>query len=381
MFGNLDTTTLQQLWWIIDSLVGSLFLFLIFVQGGQTLLWQLGKSHVEKSLIINSLGRKWEMTFTTLVLFGGALFAAFPKFYATSFGGAYWVWMLILFTFIVQAVSYEYRKKPGNFLGEKVYELFLFINGSVGILLIGAAVGTFFTGSNFVLNEYNLATWTNPLRGLEAAFSLFNLSLGLFLVFNARVLGAMYLLNNIDFTGYENFEARTRRAVLVNLLCALPFLLYFVISLLVMDGFGFDPKTGIVSMVSGKYLGNLLSMPLVLIFLLAGLVLVIWGVVTTRFRGKNNGIWFGGLGTVLVGLTVFFITGFNNTAFYPSKADLQSSLTIYNASSSHYTLTAMSYVALLIPLVLAYVVYVWYLMDAKKITAAEVTGEQADEMY
>ena len=381
MFGNLDATTLQQLWWIIDSLVGSLFLFLIFVQGGQTLLWQLGKSHVEKSLIINSLGRKWEMTFTTLVLFGGALFAAFPKFYATSFGGAYWVWMLILFTFIVQAVSYEYRKKPGNFLGEKVYELFLFINGSVGVLLIGAAVGTFFTGSNFVLNEYNLVTWTNPLRGLEAAFSLFNLSLGLFLVFNARVLGAMYLLNNIDFTGYEDFEARTRRAVLVNLLCALPFLLYFVISLVVMDGFGVDPKTGIVSMVSGKYLGNLLSMPLVLIFLLLGLVLVIWGVVTTSLRGKNNGIWFGGLGTVLVGLAVFFTAGFNDTAFYPSKASLQSSLTIYNASSSHYTLTAMSYVALLIPVVLAYVVYVWHLMDAKKITAAEVTGEQADEMY
>ncbi len=381
MFGNLDTTTLQQLWWIIDSLVGSLFLFLIFVQGGQTLLWQLGKANVEKSLIINSLGRKWEMTFTTLVLFGGALFAAFPKFYATSFGGAYWVWMLILFTFIVQAVSYEFRKKPNNFLGEKVYELFLFINGSVGILLIGAAVGTFFTGSNFVLNEYNFVTWTNPLRGLEAAFSLFNLSLGLFLVFNARLLGAMYLLNNIDFTGYEDFEARTRKAVLVNLLCALPFLLYFLISLVVMDGFGVDPKTGIVSMVSGKYLANLLSMPLVLIFLLAGLVLVIWGVVTTSFRGKNNGIWFGGLGTVLVGLAVFFTAGFNNTAFYPSKAALQSSLTIYNASSSHYTLTAMSYVALLIPVVLAYVVYVWYLMDAKKITAAEVTGEQADEMY
>jgi len=381
MFGNLDTTTLQQLWWMIDSLVGSLFLFLLFVQGGQTLLWQLGKSHVEKSLIINSLGRKWEMTFTTLVLFGGALFAAFPKFYATSFGGAYWVWMLILFTFIVQAVSYEYRKKPNNFLGEKVYELFLFINGSVGVLLIGAAVGTFFTGSNFVLNEYNLVTWTNPLRGLEAAFSLFNLSLGLFLVFNARVLGAMYLLNNIDCTGYKDFEARTRRAVLVNLLWALPFLLYFLISLVVMDGFGFDPKTGVVSMVSGKYLGNLLSMPLVLIFLLLGLVLVIWGVVTTSLRGKNNGIWFGGLGTVLVGLAVFFTAGFNNTAFYPSKAALQSSLTIYNASSSHYTLTAMSYVALMIPVVLAYVVYVWYLMDAKKITAAEVTGKQADEMY
>ena len=194
----------------------------------------------------------------------GALFAAFPKFYATSFGGAYWVWILILFTFVIQAVSYEYRKKPGNFLGEKVYEIFLFINGSVGILLIGAAVGTFFTGSNFTLNEYNLVTWTNPLRGLEAAFSLFNLCLGLFLVFNARILGAMYLINNIDFSGYEALEQRTRRAVLVNLLCALPFLLYVLGSLLLMDGFGFDPKTGVVSMVGGKYLSNLLAMPLVL---------------------------------------------------------------------------------------------------------------------
>ena len=381
MFGNLETTVLQQLWWIIDSLVGSLFLFLIFVQGGQTLLGQLGKNAMEKSLIINSLGRKWELTFTTLVLFGGALFAAFPKFYATSFGGAYWVWILILFTFVIQAVSYEFRKKPGNFLGEKVYEAFLFINGSVGILLIGAAVGTFFTGSNFTLNEYNLVTWTTPLRGLEAAFSLFNLSLGLFLVFNARILGAMYLINNIDFSGQEALEQRTRRAVLINLICALPFLLYVLASLLLMDGFGVNPETGIVSMVGGKYLSNLLAMPLVLVFLLVGLILVIWGVITTALRGKTNGIWFGGLGTVLVGLTVFFIAGFNNTAFYPSKADLQSSLTIYNASSSHYTLTAMSYVALVIPLVLAYIVYVWHLMDAKKISVSEVTGEQADEMY
>lgn len=381
MFGNLETTTLQELWWIIDALVGSIFLFLIFVQGGQTLLGKLGKTPVEKSLIINSLGRKWELTYTTLVLFGGALFAAFPKFYATSFGGAYWVWILILFTFVIQAVSYEFRKKPGNLLGEKVYEVFLFINGSVGILLIGAAVGTFFTGSNFTLNEYNFVTWTTPLRGLEAAFSLFNLCLGLFLVFNARTLGAMYLVNNIDFTGQEAFEKRTRRAVLVNLLCALPFLLYVLASLLLMDGFSVDPATGKVSLVAGKYLSNLLAMPITLILLLAGLILVIWGVVNTALRGKTNGIWFGGLGTVLVGLTVFFIAGFNHTPFYPSKADLQSSLTIYNASSSHYTLTAMSYVALLVPVVLAYIAYVWKLMDSRKISASEVTGAQADEMY
>ena len=216
MISNLDYTTLQQLWWIITSIVGALFLFLTFVQGGQTLLWQVAKTDLEKTLVVTSLGRKWEMPFTTLVLFGGALFAAFPLFYATSFGGAYWVWILILFSFIIQAVSYEYRKKPNNFLGATVYELFLFINGSVGILLIGAAVGTFYTGSNFTLDLYNKVTWDYTLlginlRGLEAAFSLFNLSLGIFLVFNARVLGALYLLNSIDLSATPNLESRLRK--------------------------------------------------------------------------------------------------------------------------------------------------------------------------
>ncbi len=376
MIASLDTAILQQIWWILVAVVGSLFLFLTFVQGGQTLLWQVAKSETEKSLVINSLGRKWELTFTTLVLFGGALFAAFPKFYATSFGGAYWVWVLILFTFIIQAVSYEYRKKPGNLLGAGVYELFLFINGSVGILLIGAAVGTFFTGSNFTLNTFNQVTWTHPLRGLEAAFSLFNLSLGLFLVFNARVLGAMYLVNNIDFALAPEMEQRLRRACLVSLFCALPFLLYVLAGLLLMQGFGFD-ENGVVSMVSGKYLGNLIAMPTVLVLLLVGLVLVVWGVIATSFLGWFKGIWFGGLGTVLVGLAIFFTAGFNNTPFYPSKADLQSSLTIYNASSSHYTLTAMTYVALVIPLVLAYIIYVWYLMDARKIGVEDINDTKA----
>lgn len=376
MIGSLDTALLQQIWWILVAVVGSLFLFLTFVQGGQTLLWQVAKTDTEKSLVINSLGRKWELTFTTLVLFGGALFAAFPKFYATSFGGAYWVWILILFTFIVQAVSYEFRKKPNNLLGARVYELFLFINGSVGILLIGAAVGTFFTGSNFVLNQFNQVTWTNPLRGLEAAFSLFNLSLGLFLVFNARVLGAMYLVNSIDFSVAPDLEQRLRRACLVNLVCALPFLLYVLGSLLLMQGFGFD-ENGVVSMVAGKYLGNLLAMPAVLVLLLAGLILVVWGVILTGILSGTRGIWFGGLGTVLVGLAVFFTAGFNNTPFYPSKTDLQSSLTIYNASSSHYTLTAMTYVALVIPFVLGYIAYVWYLMDNRKIGAEDINDSKA----
>ncbi len=376
MIGSLDTAVLQQIWWVLAATVGSLFLFLTFVQGGQTLLWQVAKNDTEKALVINSLGRKWELTFTTLVLFGGALFAAFPKFYATSFGGAYWVWMLILFTFIVQAVSYEFRKKPNNLLGAKVYEIFLFINGSVGILLIGAAVGTFFTGSNFTLNQFNQATWTHPLRGLEAAFSLFNLSLGLFLVFNARVLGAMYLINNIDFALAPEMEMRLRRSCLISLVCALPFLLYVLASLLLMQGFSFD-ENGVVSMVSGKYLANLLAMPTVLVLLLAGLVLVVWGVILTSFLGGTRGIWFGGLGTVLVGLAVFFTAGFNNTPFYPSKADLQSSLSIFNASSSHYTLTAMTYVALVIPLVLAYIAYVWYLMDGRKIGAEDINDTKA----
>jgi cytochrome d ubiquinol oxidase subunit II len=376
MIGNLDYSVLQQIWWLLAAVVGSLFLFLTFVQGGQTLLWQIGKTEQEKSLVINSLGTKWELTFTTLVLFGGALFAAFPKFYATSFGGAYWVWILILFTFIVQAVSYEYRKKPDNLLGSTVYELFLFINGSVGILLIGAAVGTFFTGSNFIVNDYNQVQWTHPLRGLEAAFSLFNLSLGLFLVFNARVLGAMYLVNNVDFTGLAAFESRVRKACLMNLVYALPFLLYVLVSLLVMDGFGVD-KNGVVSMVPYKYLGNLLAMPQVLGLLLLGLVLVIWGVVLTGIKSSDKGIWFGGLGTVLVGLAVFFLAGYNDTAFYPSKADLQSSLTIYNASSTPYTLTVMTYVALVIPVVLAYIAWVWKQMNAKKLNIDDVTDDKA----
>jgi cytochrome d ubiquinol oxidase subunit II len=376
MIGNLDITTLQQLWWIICSVVGALFLFLTFVQGGQTLLWQVAKNSREKALVINSLGRKWEITFTTLVLFGGALFAAFPKFYATSFGGAYWVWMLILFTFIIQAVSYEYRTKPANLLGEKTYEAFLFINGSVGILLIGAAVGTFFTGSNFTLNDMNQVSWTHPLRGLEAAFSLFNLSLGLFLVFNARTLGAMYLVNNIDFKGAKELEARIRKSCLTSFLCSLPFLLYVVVGLVMFDGFGTDAN-GVVSMVAGKYLANLLAMPIVLGMLVVGLFLVILGVTRTGLGTATTGIWFGGSGTVLVGLAVFFTAAFNNTPFYPSKVDLQSSLTIYNASSSHYTLTAMSYVALFIPVVVAYVAYVWRLMDMRKIGQSDLDDKKA----
>lgn len=382
MFGSLELSQLQTLWWIIVSLVGSLFLFLTFVQGGQTLLLTTAKNELEKSLVINSLGRKWELTFTTLVLFGGALFAAFPLFYASSFGGAYWVWISILFTFIVQAVSYEFRMKPNNFLGAKTYEVFLFINGSVGILLIGTAVGTFFTGSNFTLNDYNLVTWQHPLRGLEAAFSPFNVSLGIFLVFLARILGAMYLVNNIDYepTELHGLEKRLRKAAFINLLIALPFLLFVLGSLMVMEGFAVDPATGVVSMEKGKYLHNLTGMPLVLILLLTGLVMVVWSTIVTGFGQSFRGIWFGGIGTVLVGMAIFSIAGLNHTPFYPSKFDLQNSLSIANASSSHYTLTAMSYIALAVPFVVGYIAYFWHLMDAKKLTLTEVNGK-AKEMY
>ncbi|MBU0947035.1 MAG: cytochrome d ubiquinol oxidase subunit II [Proteobacteria bacterium] len=381
MIANLDYITLQQLWWILCSVVGALFLFLTFVQGGNTLLWQMAKTETESALIINSLGRKWELTFTTLVLFGGALFASFPKFYATSFGGAYWVWMLILFTFIVQAVSFEYRKKPGNVWGAKVYELFLLVNGTLGVLLIGTAVGTFYTGANFSLNDYNQVSWQYTLggvnlRGLEAAFSLFNLSMGLFLVFNARVLGALYLLNNIEFGPVAAMETRLRKAVWTNFLCLLPFLLYVVVSILLMQGFHVD-ESGVVSKVSFKYFFNLLALPQLLIMLLGGLGLVILGVLAGAFKGSYKGIWPAGFGTVLVGLCVLCLPAFNGTAFYPSQFDLQSSLTIYNASSSQYTLASMTYVALAIPFVLAYVAYVWKQMDSKKLTSHEAMDSES----
>ncbi|HEB50495.1 MAG TPA: cytochrome d ubiquinol oxidase subunit II [Desulfobulbus sp.] len=375
MIAALDYPTLQHLWWLLCSVVGALFLFLTFVQGGQTLLWQVAKTETEKDLVINSLGRKWELTFTTLVLFGGALFAAFPKFYATSFGGAYWVWILILFTFIVQAVSYEYRKKPFNVLGARVYELFLFINGSVGILLIGAAVGTFYTGSNFQLSEYNFVTWTSPLRGLEAAFSIFNLSLGLFLVFNARTLGGLYLLNNIELSQVPEMEQRLRQAVWTDFICSLPFLLYVLVSLLLMKGYGIVDDKGTIELVTRKYLANLLANPWLAALLAGGLVLVIIGVLRGAKSSSRAGIWFAGPGTVLVGLTVLLLPAYNNTAFYPSRVDLQSSLTISNASSSPYTLMVMTYVAIAIPFVLAYIAYVWWAMDRRRLTVDEVSGK------
>lgn len=381
MIEHLDYTTLQHLWWLLCSVVGALFLFLTFVQGGQSLLWQVAKTPTEKDLVINSLGRKWELTFTTLVLFGGALFASFPKFYSTSFGGAFWVWILILFTFILQPVGYEYRKKSWNIFGSLVYEGFLFINGAIGILLIGAAVGTFYTGSHFQLSESNFVTWTHPFRGLEAALSpsissIFNISMGLFLVFNARTLGSMYLVNNLELSEVPEMDTRLRKACWQNFLCSLPFLLLILGSLLFMRGFGIVDEQGTIGIVSFKYLRNLLANPWLIALLAAGLVLVVAGVWKTTKTTETGGIWYGGLGTVLVGLTVLLLPAYNMTAFYPSKVDLQSSLTIYNASSSPYTLKIMTYVALCIPFVLAYVAYVWWAMNRNKIKI-EDTGDHA----
>lgn len=372
MFGNLSHLVLQHYWWAIISLLAALFVFLTFVQGGQTLLFTIGKRESEKSLILNSLGRKWEITFTTLVTFGGAFFASFPLFYATSFGGAYWVWMIILVAFIIQAVAYEFRKKPANFLGAKTYEIFLFVNGLLGTILIGTAVGTFFNGAEFSLNALNQVIWQNPARGLEAVLTFHNVSLGLAIFFLARISGLLYFIYTIDNNA---IVSRSKKHLLYNTVIFLLFFLYFVVRLLLKDGFAVNSETGVVTMESYKYLNNLLQMPLVLIIFLAGVAAVLWGLISTLFFDGKKGFIISGPGIVLTVFALFIIAGFNNTAFYPSTADLQSSLTIQNASSSHYTLKTMSYVSLLVPFVFAYIYYFWKVMNRKKITDKELNEE------
>ncbi|MDQ2180259.1 cytochrome d ubiquinol oxidase subunit II [Marinifilum sp. D714] len=377
MFENLSHLALQQYWWVIDSLLGSILVFLMFVQGGQTLIYRLGKSDEERTLLINALGRKWEFTFTTLVTFGGAMFASFPLFYSTSFGGAYWVWMAILFCFIIQAVAYEFRSKPSNVWGAKTFEVFLFINGLLGTILIGTAVGTFFNGAEFTVNELNQSKWANPYGGLEAVLNLHNVALGLTVFFLARLLGSLYFMNSIEHDAIFN---RSKKQLLY---CGIPFLvvfLFFAIRLLFMDGFAVDAETGTVSMEAYKYLHNFLAMPLVLILFLAGVVLVLFGLIKSYLAEKyTKGIWFTGGGTILVVFALFLLAGFNHTAFYPSNADLQSSLTIQNASSSHYTLTAMSYVSLMVPFVIAYIVWAWRAINNKKLDLEELRNE--DHLY
>ena len=372
MFESLSYLALQQYWWAIISLLGALFVFLTFVQGGQTLIYTIGKTETERTMLVNTLGRKWEFTFTTLVTFGGAFFASFPLFYATSFGGAYWVWMAILFFFVVQAVSYEYRTKPANFLGAKTYEIFLILNGAFGTILVGTAVGTFFNGAMFSLNDMNNVNWETPYRGLEAVLTFHNVALGLSVFFLARVLGALYFMNSVD--SKPIFE-RSKKQVIYNAIPFLVFFLYFLIWLLLKEGFAYNMGTGEVLMEKYKYLHNLIQMPLVAIILLLGVVGVLWGIAISVFKETTKGVWFTGAGTVLAVFALFLLAGFNGTAFYPSNYDLQSSLTIENASSSHFTLTVMSYVSLVVPFVLAYIWWVWKAMNAKKIDEKEMQEE------
>jgi cytochrome bd ubiquinol oxidase subunit II len=383
MFENLSHLALQQYWWVIISLLGGILVFLMFVQGGQTLIFTLGKNKLQRDMIVNAMGRKWEFTFTTLVTFGGAFFASFPLFYSTSFGGAYWVWMIILFAFIIQAVAYEFRSKPNNVYGSRTFEIFLFLNGLLGTVLIGTAVATFFTGSLFYVNEYNQSFWQTAYGGLELAFdfgryaTFINLSLGLAVFFLARCLGILYILNSIDD---EELEKRSRKSLWYNAIPFVFFFLFFLVNILVAKGFAYDKETMLVSMEAFKYFHNLLAMPINTIILLLGVALVLFAIIRSLFKTWSSGIWFAGLGTVMTVFALFILAGFNGTAFYPSVYDLQSSLTIQNSSSSHYTLTAMSYVSLMIPFVIAYIWWAWKAINNKKIDAEEM-NEKGSHQY
>ena len=373
---------LQNYWWFLIALLGGLLVFLLFVQGGNALIFLAGKTEDQRQLIINSTGRKWELTFTTLVTFGGAFFASFPLFYSTSFGGAYWVWILILITFVFQAVSYEFQGKAGNLLGKNAFRVFLTLNGCLAPLLIGTAVGTFFTGSAFVVNKNAVADlsapvisrWASDWGGLEAVAHPFNVSFGLMVTLLTIILGALYLLNNID---HKPLDAQIRLGLKHLFVGFLVMLVIVLAQLFTMDGFGVD-ENGVVSMVSYKYLHNLLAMPMVLVMFLIGAVLLVIGVVCTLMvKGYKRGIWFSGPGTVLVVMALFFLAGYNGTSYYPSTADLQSSLTLANSSSSEFTLTAMSIVSLVIPFVVAYIAYFWRKMDLHSITTKELeTGDK-----
>ena len=376
----MDYIFLQHYWWFLVSLLGGLLVFLLFVQGGQSLLFTIGKTENEQKMLTNSTGRKWEFTFTTLVTFGGAFFASFPLFYSTSFGGAYWVWLLILLCFVLQAVSYEFQSKKGNLLGKKTYRIFLIINGVVGPLLIGAAVGTFFNGAEFTVNKAQLAnigmpvisTWANPLHGLEAAFVIWNLFLGGAVLFLSRVLAILYFMNNIKD---ETIQKRCRKRLPFEAGIFLVCFLAFLVKLLFSEGFAVDPSNGQVFMEKYKYLNNFLRMWPVAILLLAGVVLVLYGIAKPLRSKSKKGIWFAGAGTVLTVLALLLCAGWNNTAYYPSLVDLQSSLTMANSCSSPFTLKVMFYVSFFIPFVLAYIFYAWRSIDLHKITKQEMEND------
>ena len=372
---------LQQYWWFVVSLLGAILVFLLFVQGGNSLIFCLGKTEEQRKMIINSTGRKWEFTFTTLVTFGGAFFASFPLFYSTSFGGAYWLWMIILFTFVLQAVSYEFQSKAGNLLGKKAYRVFLVLNGVVGPVLLGGAVATFFTGSAFYINKGNIAdtmmpvisSWANAGHGLDALLNPWNVVLGLAVFFLARILGSLYFINNISDA---DLVKRCRRALWGNTGLFLIFFLSFVIRTLLADGYAVNPENGEIFMEPYKYLTNFIEMPVVLVVFLIGVLAVLWGIIRTLWKPAfDKGIWFAGAGTVLTVLALLLVAGYNNTAYYPSPADLQSSLTLANSCSSQFTLRVMAYVSILVPFVLAYIFYAWRSIDRKKIDAKEMQDE------
>ena len=380
---------LQHYWWFLISLLAGLLSFLLFVQGGQTLIKSLGKTEDERRLIVNVLGKKWEYTFTTLVVFGGAFFASFPLFYSTSFGGAYWVWMLILFCFTVQAVSYQYQNKPGNFFGKNAYRGFLFFNGLAGTFLLGAAIATFFTGSEFSVNKANIAEfsgqfapiisqWQNPLNGLEALFNLRNWFFGLAVFFLSRTMAVLFFKNRIK---NDAIEGRLNKALLMNAAPFLVFFLAFLIWTLLAKGFAVNPETGEVFMEKFKYFNNLIQVPALLILLLVGVVGVLYGIIFSAVKKSwTMGVWFAGIGTVITVTTLLLVAGYNNTAYYPSTFDFQSSLTIFNSSSSFYTLKVMAIVSLLIPFVIAYIFYAWSALE-KTQTSIEEINEKDSHAY
>lgn len=373
---------LQHYWWFLVSLLGALLVFLLFVQGGNSLLFRLGRTEDERTMLVNSTGRKWEFTFTTLVTFGGAFFASFPLFYSTSFGGAYWLWMIILFTFVLQAVSYEFQSKLGNLLGKRTYQYFLVLNGLVGPVLLGVAVATFFNGSEFLVSKGNLtdelmpviSQWANGWHGLDALAHPTNLLLGFAVFFLSRLLGTLYFINNIRS---ESLVQRCRRQLVVD---GIPFLLLFlafVAHVLLKDGFAVQPETGEIAMEPFKYFNNLIAMPYLLVLFLVGVVGVLFGLGKSIFcKTYTRGIWFAGVGTVLTVLALLLTVGYNHTAYYPSTADLQSSLTLSNSCSSLFTLQTMAYVSVLVPFVLAYIVYAWHAIDRKPITEEEIKRDE-----
>ena len=370
---------LQHYWWLVISLLGGILVFLLFVQGANTMIFSIGKTAEERRLVINSTGRKWEFTFTTLVTFGGAFFASFPLFYSTSFGGAYWLWMLILFSFVIQAVSYEFQNKMGNFLGARTFQVCLVINGVVGPLLLGGAVATFFDGSNFVVDKMNItdslqpviSRWANGSCGLDALLDIYNVVFGVAVLFLARTLGLLYMINNIDD---ETLRGRMRRSLLWNAGAFLVFFLVFFVHVLLKDGYAYN-AAGVIAMEPMKYLHNLLEQPLVLVILLLGVVMLLLGIVLTLMRPSFvKGVWCSGIGTVVAVTALFLMAGWNNTAYYPSNADLQSSLTITNSCSSEFTLQTMAVVSLLVPFVIAYIYYAWRSIDSRKLSREELKG-------